>query len=257
MKYNNKILEAINRGIGIALDDYEDIEKNEPISSKHDIIKSNDMKNYIQIKMNFVDLGLPSGTLWAKWNLGAKNEYEIGNYYAWGEITPKSEYTWNNYKFGNDPLNLTKYKYRSETDKRLGIREDCDNITVLEDIDDAAYQNIHIGNYKFHIPTKEQFDELKENTDNYWCATDGLDGWLFIGKNGNKLYMPKTGRYNDDKLMEYEKTGWYWTSSLKLYTDYSNDAHHFMFYNGVLGCGTNNFGYSRKSGMPIRPVLNK
>ena len=162
MKHNNKILEAVNRGIRLALDDYEDIENNEPISSKHDIIKSNDMKNYIQFRQNFVDLDLPSGTLWCKYNLGVNPDQLInpedwyGDYYAWGELKGnKPEFRWKNYKFG-DYSKLTKYCNNS----KFGLNGFTDNLTQLLPEDDVAYQNKNLYNFKCHIPTEEQFKEL-------------------------------------------------------------------------------------------------
>ena len=67
-QYNKKILEAITKGIQLALDDYEDKDLNEPLSSKHDIIRNDETISLLV--NNFVDLGLPSGTLWCKYNLG-------------------------------------------------------------------------------------------------------------------------------------------------------------------------------------------
>ena len=88
-----------------------------------------------------VDLGLPSKTLWCKYNLGVnpnqltnpKDWY--GDYYAWGELDPnKKKYDWDNYKFGNE-YNLTKYCNNS----KFGLNGFVDNLTYLQPEDDAAY----------------------------------------------------------------------------------------------------------------------
>ena len=106
MKNYNKILEAINRGIQLALDDFDDEEQVQNIKSKQ--VQNRDYtKEYLDLlRDEVVDLGLPSGTLWCKYNLGvvpnqlSKAEDWYGDYYAWGELEPnKKEYNWDNYKF--------------------------------------------------------------------------------------------------------------------------------------------------------------
>jgi len=120
----------------------------------------------------YVDLGLPSGTLWACKNLGAEDEYDVGNLYAWGEIIPnKAEYTRANYRF-YDGQNYTKYN-------------DNDNKTELELVDDAA--NVELGG-EWHIPTVSQLYELLENT----TRTEGNGYVVFASNNnGNSIVIPK------------------------------------------------------------------
>jgi len=101
----------------LALDDYED---DGELTSKSNIVKNLDSKKLWDFYNSFVDLGLPSGTKWAKYNLGcdwdklnedpkhAKPEDWYGNYYGWGENEPKNNYDWKTYKFGKRD-NLTKY----------------------------------------------------------------------------------------------------------------------------------------------------
>ena len=105
-----------------------------------------------------VDLGLPSETLWCKYNLGV-NPYQLtnpkewyGGYYAFGELEPnKLKYNWNNYKFGKKYNKLTKYCNNYE----YGLNGFIDNLTKLIPEDDAAYKNKKFYNFKFYIPTKE------------------------------------------------------------------------------------------------------
>ena len=112
-KFNKQIAEAVNRGIQLALDDYQDDELNGSLSHISDVINSEDViKNKLNLMKNFVDLDLPSGTLWAKCNIGANSEIEYGNYYAWGEVEAnKEKYDWSTYKFAwnGSSHNLTKY----------------------------------------------------------------------------------------------------------------------------------------------------
>lgn len=86
----------------------------------------------------FVDLGLPSGTLWATLNIGASSIYDPGYYFAWGELEPKSYYDFDNYKF-REGGNIQKYN-------------DDDNIKILELADDTAHY-LWGGNWK--MPTNE------------------------------------------------------------------------------------------------------
>ena len=95
----------------------------------------------------YVDLGLPSGTLWATCNVGADNPEDFGDYFAWGETEPKDFYDWSNYKYGNCVdgfYELSKYY-------------DDDGLTVLEPGDDAVRANW--GN-EWRMPTKEEYDIL-------------------------------------------------------------------------------------------------
>ena len=130
----------------------------------------------------FVDLGLPSGTLWSTKNIGATNgdtaESWYGNHYAWGEIKTKSDYyNWTNYKYAIYSYSkLTKYCNVSN----YGDKGFTDQLTQLVPEDDVATQT----NSEWRMPTKEDFDELLAGTTSRW-ETDykgisGLNGRLFI-----------------------------------------------------------------------------
>ena len=113
MKNYNKILEAVNRGIQLALDDFDD-DQVQNIKSKQ-VYNRDFTKEYLELMEEVVDLGLPSGTLWCKYNLGvnpnqlSKPEDWYGGYYSWAELEPNNPYNWDNYKFGKDYNKLTKY----------------------------------------------------------------------------------------------------------------------------------------------------
>ena len=69
MKKYKQILEAINRGIQLALDDFDDEDQVQNVKSKQ--VQNRDYtKEYLELMEDAVDLGLPSGTLWCKYNLG-------------------------------------------------------------------------------------------------------------------------------------------------------------------------------------------
>ena len=105
----------------------------------------------------YVDLGLPSGLLWATCNVGANHPEDYGFYFAWGETTPKDYYDWNTYQYANgtsweDPQ-LTKYCNVSG----YGYNGFIDNLTTLLPEDDAATANCGSG---WRMPTKDDFQEL-------------------------------------------------------------------------------------------------
>ena len=134
-----------------------------------------------------VDLGLPSGTLWASCNVGANCPEELGDRFAWGETVTKDYYDWSNYKLCEGNYNsLTKYC----TNSAYGV---VDNLTELEPEDDAAWVN---WGPKWRIPSNEQFTELEENCVWKWAEKDGVEGRLVTGPNGNSIFIPATERYD-------------------------------------------------------------
>lgn len=134
-----------------------------------------------------VDLGLPSGTLWATCNVGASSPEESGDAFAWGETEPVGEYDlnnpWSNYKWSNGSSDtLTKYC----TDSDYGT---VDNLTELEPEDDAAWVN---WGPMWRMTNEEQFDELEENCTWKWSTKNGVEGRLITGPNGNSIFLPAT-----------------------------------------------------------------
>lgn len=197
--------------------------------------------------MEWVDLGLPSGLLWAKCNLGADTPEKYGNYYAWGEVATKEQYNWSTYRyctvFGEDSLQtLTKYNLNSD----YGT---VDDLTTLQAVDDAA--TVALGNGA-RIPTKGEWEELINNTTNEWTTLNGVHGLMLTASNGNSLFLPAAGSFNDMELIVPEIYGFYWSASL--YTDYSDDAWSFSFVSDEYRIGS--FGY-RSDGQSVRPVRSK
>ena len=92
-----------------------------------------------------VDLGLPSGTNWAAYNVGATKPEAYGSYFAWGETAPKSNYSWSTYKWGTAEGKLTKYCNKS-MDGKDGYTDAANPeigkvLTELLPKDDAASVN--------------------------------------------------------------------------------------------------------------------
>ena len=191
----------------------------------------------------YIDLGLPSGTLWATCNVGANSPEEYGDYFAWGETTTKTSYSWRTYKYSyGDYVKITKYCNLSS----YGYDGFTDNLKILEDNDDTAMANWGI---EWCMPTADQWKELFQNTENIWTTQNGVIGRLFIAKNGNSLFLPAAGGRKDDKLNGVGVVGVYWSSSL--YTDYPGGcAYFFCFFSNLYEMGYD----PRNCGHSVRPV---
>ena len=168
-----------------------------------------------------VDLGLPSGLRWATCNIGANTPEEYGDYIAWAEAFPKDEYTEYNYSFPNY------------------------NPTVLEPENDAATIR---WSYGWRMPTKEEWQELYNNTTVTWTQQNGVNGRLFTATNGNSLFLPAAGFRSDSSLLDAGGIGVYWSSSLCTGSPYNawyfyfNSNDYFMNYD------------IRYDGQSVRPV---
>ena len=190
----------------------------------------------------WVDLGLPSGLLWAECNLGANTPEEWGDYFAWGETETKSAYNWDTYRYGHSINELTKYCYEVES----GYNGFTDTLTLLEPEDDAVM--VHIGNGA-RMPTKNEWTELKENTVSEWTTRNGVNGRLFTAENGQSIFLPAAGsRFNNDHDTS-GTWGHYWTSSLVVYGGcfYS---HSFHFTDELCDVSVD----SRNTGFSVRAV---
>ena len=172
----------------------------------------------------YVDLGLPSGTLWATCNIGATKPEEYGNYYAWGETEPKDNYEVDTYKYANKNLfELTKYCILKES----GYNGFTDNLTELQGSDDPAAANWGGG---WQTPSYEQWVELLANTTNEWTTQNGVEGRLFTSKkNGVSLFLPAAGcRCWIDEFRQVGSNGSYWSGSV--YPNNPGHAWNLSFY---------------------------
>ena len=174
---------------------------------------------------DWVDLGLPSGLLWATRNVGATSPEDYGDYFAWGETTPKEVYNWSTYRycisFSN---NLTKYCNNSD----YGDNGFADNLTILESSDDAA-----TANYGGRTPTKEDWEELINNTTCKWARQKGVSGCRFTSSNGNSLFLPAAGIRSDSSVHFDGSFCQYWSSSL--YDEFPGYAWYFDYDMGMGG----------------------
>ena len=183
----------------------------------------------------YVDLGL--SVKWATCNVGATKPEEYGNYYAWGETTPKTTYDWSTYKWCNgSETTMTKYC----TDSDYGT---VDNKTILDPEDDAA--SVNMGG-SWRMPTKAEQDELQTKCTWTWTYDyngTGVAGRIVTSKtNGNSIFLPAAGYRSAGSY------GYYWSSSL--HTVYSDLASSLLFSSGGVYWG----GYGRYWGQSVRGV---
>lgn len=177
----------------------------------------------------WVDLGLPSGLLWAKYNTGGTTAGETNYLYAWGDTTYREgRFTWMTYRFtegdrkpdvpsiyASNPGDYGKLlKYC--TNPQYGKNGLADNLTTLQPEDDAATVGMDKG---ARIPTPDEWLELFSNTTKKWVVEDGegfvgVKGIRLTGPNGNSIFLPAAGYSCDGWLERFGEVGCYWTNTL-------------------------------------------
>ena len=188
----------------------------------------------------WVDLGLPSGTLWATCNVGASSPEEYGDYFAWGETAPKEIYSWVTYKWCNG-TNDTMTKYC--TDSSFGT---VDGKTELLPEDDAAYVN---WGSSWRMPTKEQCMELSNNCTWTWTTLKGVNGQLVTGPNGNTMFLPAAGDRYNNKVGDLGSYGQFWSRMVHSSNEYAAFIL-FLHSNELIG----HYGNERYLGFSVRAV---
>ena len=193
--------------------------------------------------VEYVDLGLPSGNLWAKCNLGASAPEAYGDYYAWGETKPKQEYTYPNYKWykeGAPSLGFTKYNNE-------------DGKMTLEDEDDAVIQKLGNG---WRTPTLADFRELtnKKLTTIKKTTLNGVAGYQITSKkNGKSVFIPFAGFKRDEpqtREISADEEVAVCMTNLRRIDDRVYNAWTFAFQNDRIG----RYGKLRPDGISVRPV---
>lgn len=174
----------------------------------------------------FVDLGLPSGTLWATCNIGASKPEEYGYYFAWGETSTKLSYISSNYSYSGKL-------------KKLSLKNDA--------------ANANWGG-SWRMPTKAEQEELRNSSYTIWTwiSQKGVNGYKVTSKiNGKSIFLPAAGyRYNSD-LTNPGSYGGYWSSSLEI--NYSKTSYALSFLVGNIYL----HHYDFCTGRSVRPVLNR
>lgn len=177
---------------------------------------------------HMIDLGLPSGTLWACCNVGANSPEKYGDFYAWGETKAKNWYDWNNYEFG-----------------------DLNNLRDIgSDISATSYDVAHVKwGGAWQMPTYDHCIELINYTTTHSITQNGVKGILVTGLNGNTIFFPFSGEYNG----EYEgELSDYWSSTLRTQFNTKDQAWYLWAVNDNINILN---ACSRCSGNSIRPII--
>lgn len=201
-----------------------------------------------QEKNGYIDLGLPSGTLWATCNVGASKPEEYGDYFAWGETMGykggKVDFSRGDYKWWHNGYEKQQTKYNNKSDYG-----EVDNKVELDLEDDAAYI---ICGEMWRIPNKEQINELKWKCNEKKITFNGVNGWMLTGPNGNSIFLPAAGYRKGTELDSLGVWGFYWSRSLR--TDVPIYAEDMVFVDDGISYWR---GSNRYSGRSIRPVRVK
>lgn len=182
----------------------------------------------VPVPNDCVDLGLASGLLWAKYNIGTTEPTQLGNYYAWGETSPKKKYYSDNYKY---------YKWKGDDLNRITKYNEEDGKTVLDLEDDAARANLGVG---YRIPTKADWEELLE--DCKWEAVTaslpieldpsqkkGIARWKVTGPNGNSIVLPMTGGFKADGWAVMPDYDTYYTTANLYPAEQLSDEDKYLY----------------------------
>jgi len=202
----------------------------------------------------YVDLRLPSGTLWSTMNVGADNPTDFGLYFQWGDVQgytkeqvglkKKFSSDWSDYKWlRNDAF--TNYRRTFVKYRNSGIVLD-----ILDLEDDAA--NVNMGG-SWHIPTPSQIQELIDNTTSDWIKMDNVNGRLFTSKkNGKSIFIPAAGYAWEGSVHDSRDSGFVWSSMLYgSYADYGQSLDFNPTYVYRFG------DYNRYYGFSVRGVIDK
>ena len=167
----------------------------------------------------YVDLGLPSGTKWATMNVGATSETDYGNYYQYGK-------------------GVAQYAATSGQSDYSGTES-----PLATSADTAAQE----GGGSWHMPTSAQCAELTANTTYEWTTINGVNGGKFTAQNGNYIFIPAAGYYNNGSLSGVGSYGIVWSST----PDGSSSAYYLYFDSSSVFWDYD----SLDDGYSVRPVV--
>jgi len=223
--------------------------KDKPLICKKEIEAiMEDKKIYINCHP-YVDLCLPSKTLWSTMNVGASKPSEYGLYFQWGDtqgytfdqVGTKKKFSldWSDYKW-----------YSGKKDEYGDVAFTKYNTTgaSLELEDDAAHVNMG-GDW--HMPTPAQINELLSNTTNTWTTQDGVNGRLFTSKTdtSKSLFIPAAGNVWDGSVSYSGDDGCVWSSMLSTCNVDCGQNLFFFSDNAYL------LNYDRNAGFSVRGVI--
>lgn len=235
------------------------------------LVKEN---NHPIVKPEAVDLGIivnGKSVKWASFNLGATNEFEYGNYYAWGETATKKEgYSWKTYAYANEVgTEFTRYCLETMDEDWWGGSRKIDNLEILKSSDDAARKNLRgswrmptldevlgllftqtLDNYKWEYE-EEAIDEDYNEVKNVYGNV--IYGVRITNKDtGANIFLPLGGRIIDKSPEEVNELGYYWTSSLSEGEEGGPDGAYCLGLE--IGSPAGRWSIGRYYGALVRPV---
>lgn len=193
----------------------------------------------------FVDLGLPSGTLWSTCNIGADKPTDFGLYFQWGDVQgyskeeikagkKKFSFHWDDYKWNPSGDGETFTKYNTPKDARLDLEND------------AAHVNM---GGSWHMPSSEQIQELINETTSNWIKLDNVNGRHFTSKNGKSIFIPAAGYAWNGSLLSEGSEADVWSSTL--YASSVNYGRYLSFCSYYVGL----YYGGRYCGFSVRGVI--
>ena len=186
-----------------------------------EVVESVEIKEKINGKINgheYVDLGL--SVKWATCNVGAESPEDFGDYFAWGEIKTKKDYSWDTYMYG--------YVV-------------SDNKTILDPKNDVAIVKWNRFGRTWRMPTNEEWRELSIVCTWVWTTQKSVQGYKIIGPSGGSIFLPATGRKVGENIYGRGRYCYYWSSSY--FKEVFNSDLPYLHYSG-----------ERCNGHTVRPV---
>ena len=229
----------------------------EAVQKEHRVVYYNNSNQKICYTepIKWVNLGLPSGTLWANMNLGAVTEADYGDYYMWGSTTSNTDNRcdWSTHPFndGTNQFNSTHFNQN----KSNWVNEDTNGIITLKPAYDAAYQTTDDGTV--HMPTYEQFMELNTNTSKRYIYNyngTGVSGVRYTsnkeGYQNNSIFIPNSGYRSYETFSDQGKYGYLWCTRLNEEFIHAGQIYYFE------SMSSPSIKYNfMDTGLAIRPVL--
>ena len=191
---------------------------------------------------DYVDLGLPSGTLWATCNVGASKPSDFGLYFQWGDtqgctkgqVGAGKQFNWVHYKFSINGSSYDFSKY-STKDTKLDLEDDTAHVNMGGD---------------WHMPTPNQIKELIDNTESSLTVQNGVMGMEFTSKNGKSIFIPAAGEAWDGIVCYDGLYGCLWSSMVSSLANCYSQYLYFDLWGAKLY-----YGRERWLGMSIRGVI--
>ena len=189
----------------------------------------------------YVDLGLPSGTLWATCNVGASAPEDYGSYFAWGETTTKSSYSWSNYKYASGTAATATY-----------IGDFLPNNNKVTTIQGTQYDAAKAQwGSEWVMPSKDQVHELIQKCSVSAKTVNGVKGVQYKGPNGNTMFLPCGGFKSDATHTSKGTEGYYWSGTGDVYDLDKSRAVALYNKSSSVTTGKN---IQRRTGANIRAV---